>query len=119
VQNSADHFEVPNAVSFQAAAASADWTADRDFHLVLTNAPGEDAYPITATTFVVMPKQPKSPERSTAAFDFMRWSLESGRTQAETLNYVPLPPNLVEQVEMYWQQNLGPATVTASASVKR
>jgi phosphate transport system substrate-binding protein len=112
-------FRGANAVSFQVAAASADWTADRDFHLVLTNAPGEDAYPITATTFVVMPKQPKSPERSTAAFDFMRWSLESGKTQAETLNYVPLPPNLVEQVEMYWQQNLGPATVTASASVKR
>ena len=62
VQNSAGNFVVPDAASFQAAASSADWTADRDFHLVLTNAPGEDAYPITATTFVVMPKQPKSPE---------------------------------------------------------
>jgi len=118
VQNSAGHFVVPDATSFQAAAASADWTADKDFHLVLTNAPGEDAYPITATTFVVMPKQPKSPEKSTAAIDFMRWSLESGKAQAETLNYVPLPPTLVEQVEMYWQQSLGPATVTASAGGK-
>jgi phosphate transport system substrate-binding protein len=119
VQNSAGHFVVPNAASFQAAASSADWTADRDFHLVLTNASGEDAYPITATTFVVMPKQPKSPERSAAAIDFVRWSLESGKTQAEMLNYVSLPPTLVEQVEMYWQQSLGPATVTASASGKR
>jgi phosphate transport system substrate-binding protein len=49
----------------------------------------------------------------------MRWSLESGKTQAETLNYVPLPQTLVQQVDMYWQQNLGPATVTASAGVKR
>uniref|UniRef100_UPI00320A41B9 substrate-binding domain-containing protein n=1 Tax=Bradyrhizobium sp. Oc8 TaxID=2876780 RepID=UPI00320A41B9 len=79
VQNSAGNFVVPDAASFQAAASSADWTADRDFHLVLTNAPGEDAYPITATTFVVMPKQPKSPERSAAAINFVRWSLRAAR----------------------------------------
>ena len=119
VQNSAGQFVVPDAASFQAAASSADWTADRDFHLVLTNAPGEDAYPITATTFVVMPKQPKSPERSIAAIEFVRWSLENGKTQAETLNYVPLPEALVQQIEMYWQDNLGPATATASAGSKR
>src|SRR5215831_13452647 len=60
VQNSAGNFVSPNAASFQAAASSADWKAEKDFHLVLTNAPGEDAYPITATTFVLMPKAPKS-----------------------------------------------------------
>lgn len=119
VQNEAGHFVVPDAASFQAAAASADWTADRDFHLVLTNAPGEDAYPITATTFIVMSKRPASPERSAAAIDFVRWSLESGKRQAEMLNYVPLPPTLVQQIETYWQQSLGPATLTASAGSKR
>ena len=91
VQNSAGNFVVPDAASFQAAASSADWKAEKDFHLVLTNAPGEDAYPITATTFVLMPKAPKSEERSAAAIDFIRWSLENGKAQAETLNYVPLP----------------------------
>jgi phosphate transport system substrate-binding protein len=119
VQNSAGNFVVPDAASFQAAAASADWKAEKDFHLVLTNAPGEDAYPITATTFVLMPKAPKSPERSTAAIDFVRWSLESGKSQAETLNYVPLPAALVDQIERYWQQSIEVApTVSASASVK-
>ncbi|XUJ35069.1 phosphate ABC transporter substrate-binding protein PstS [Bradyrhizobium japonicum] len=59
VQNSAGNFVVPDAASFQAAASSADWKAEKDFHLVLTDAPGEDAYPITATTFVLMPKAPK------------------------------------------------------------
>src|SRR5437763_477193 len=104
VQNSAGHFVVPDAASFQAAAASADWKAEKDFHLVLTNAPGEDAYPITATTFVVMPRKPKSPERSAATIEFVRWSLDNGRSQAETLNYVPLPPALIKQIELYWQQ---------------
>ena len=119
VQNSAGNFVVPDAASFQAAASSADWKAEKDFHLVLTNAPGEDAYPITATTFVLMPKAPKSEERSAAAIDFIRWSLENGKSQAETLNYVPLPPALVDQIERYWQQSLGEPTISASAAVKR
>ncbi|AWM02660.1 phosphate ABC transporter substrate-binding protein PstS [Bradyrhizobium amphicarpaeae] len=120
VQNSAGNYVVPDAASFQAAATSADWKAENDFHLVLTNAPGEDAYPITATTFVLMPKAPKSRERSEAAIDFMRWLLENGRSQAETLNYVPLPRTLVDQVERYWHQSVRVApTVSASTSVKR
>lgn len=120
VQNSAGNFVVPDAASFQAAASSADWKAEKDFHLVLTDAPGEDAYPITATTFVLMPKAPRSQERSAAAIDFVRWSLENGKPQAETLNYVPLPPALIDQIERYWQQSMEVApTVSASANVKR
>ncbi|KJC36360.1 phosphate-binding protein [Bradyrhizobium sp. LTSP849] len=119
VQNSAGNFVVPDAASFQAAASSADWKAEKDFHLVLTNAPGEDAYPITATTFVLMPIKPKSPERSAAAIDFVRWSLDNGKSQAETLNYVPLPAALIQQVEQYWQQSFEATTVTASAIGKR
>lgn len=120
VQNSAGNFVIPDAASFQAAASSADWKAEKDFHLVLTDAPGEDAYPITATTFVLMPKTPKSQERSAAAIDFVRWSLENGKPQAETLNYVPLPPALIDQIERYWQESIEVApTVSASANVKR
>jgi len=120
VQNSAGNFVVPDAASFQAAASSADWKAEKDFHLVLTNAPGEDAYPITATTFVLMPKGPKYPERSAAAIDFVRWALQNGKSQAETLNYVPLPPALIDQIERYWRESIGAAsTVSASATVKR
>jgi phosphate transport system substrate-binding protein len=119
VQNSAGNFVVPDAASFQAAASSADWKVEKDFHLVLTNAPGEDAYPITATTFVVMPRKPKSPERSAATIEFVRWSLDNGRSQAETLNYVPLPPALIKQIELYWQQSFEATTMTASAIGKR
>ncbi|MGV7218209.1 phosphate ABC transporter substrate-binding protein PstS [Bradyrhizobium sp. UFLA05-112] len=119
VQNSAGNFVSPNAKSFQAAASSAAWTTAKDFYLVLTNAPGEDAYPITATTFVLMHKQPKSPERSTTTIDFVRWSLESGKSQAEMLNYVPLPAALIQQIESYWQQSLQASTMSASAASKQ
>ena len=65
---------------------------------MLTNAPGDEAYPITATVFVLMHKKPTSPRQSRAALSFFRWALEKGSKDAAALGYVPLPPALVGQV---------------------
>lgn len=105
VQNGAGKFVSPNSETFQAAASSADWKNTKDFFLIMTDAPGANAYPITATTFVLMYKQPKSPESTAITVDFMRWSLGSGQPLAESLDYVPLPSALVQQVELYWKAN--------------
>ena len=85
VQNSAGKFVSPNSETFQAAASSADWKNTKDFFLIMTDAPGANAYPITATTFVLMYKQPKSSESTAITVDFMRWSLESGQPLANRL----------------------------------
>src|SRR5690606_16001656 len=58
LKNAAGRFVQPSEESFAAAAASADWAATKDFHLVMTNAPGEASWPITATNFILMYKQP-------------------------------------------------------------
>lgn len=105
VQNKAGNFIAPNAQSFQAAAATADWSNAKDFDLVMTDAPGAQAYPVTATTFIIMYKQPKDAGRSKTVRDFFKWALESGQTQANALDYVPLPPALVQQIETYWAKN--------------
>ena len=90
VQNKAGKFITPDPKSFQAAAATADWATAKDFFLVMTDAPGADAYPVTATTFVLMYKKPKDAARSKAALKFFTWALESGQPQANALDYVPL-----------------------------
>jgi len=102
MQNAAGNWVQPGADSFQAAASSADWTNARDFNLVITNAPGATAWPITATNFILMYKQPKDAKRSADALAFFKWALENGQAQAKSLDYVPLPPALVQQVEAYW-----------------
>jgi len=102
LQNAAGQWVQPNAETFAAAAASADWANAKDFNLVITNAPGEQAWPITATNFMLMHKQPKDPARSQATRDFFKWSFEQGQPQAQALHYVPLPPELVQQIEAYW-----------------
>lgn len=107
VQNKAGRFVQPGATAFQAAAEAADWESTRDFYSIMTDAPGDDSYPITATSFVLMPKQPRDHARSKAAIDFFRWSLESGCEDANALNYVPLPADLVEKIEKYWKTDFG------------
>jgi phosphate transport system substrate-binding protein len=103
MQNAAGKVVEPSAKAFAAAAATADWASAKDFNLIMTNAPGADAWPITATTWIIMYKQPKNAEKSAAAFDFFKWSLEKGQAQAESLDYVPLPKELVSKIEDYWK----------------
>jgi phosphate transport system substrate-binding protein len=102
VQNAAGKFVQPSRESFQAAAASADWKNAKDFFLIITNAPGEASWPIAATNFILMYKQPKDAERSKNALAFFKWALENGKDQAEALDFVPLPDDLVKQIEAYW-----------------
>jgi phosphate transport system substrate-binding protein len=101
VQNAAGKFVSPSAASFQAAASHADWGMAKDFYLVMTNAPGADSYPITATTFIMMHKIPKDKQRSDAALKFFRWTLTKGQPQAEALDYVPIPADLAKQIDSY------------------
>ena len=106
LQNAAGSFVSPSSKTFSNAAASADWANAKDFDLVMTNAPGADAYPITATTFVLMPTSPSDKARSKAALDFFRFAFEHGQDQATKLDYVPLPPALVRQIETYIAQKI-------------
>ena len=106
LQNAAGTFVSPSAETFSNAAASADWKNAKDFDLVMTNAPGQNAYPITATTFILMPKQPRDKEKSQAAIAFFKYALEKGQDQARKLDYVPLPAELVHQIESYIDSNL-------------
>jgi len=103
LENAAGKVVEPSAKAFAAAAATAKWEDAKDFNLIMTNAPGAEAWPITATTWIIMYKQPKNAEKSAAAFEFFKWSLEKGQAQAESLDYVPLPKELVSKIEDYWK----------------
>ncbi|MBC7988382.1 MAG: phosphate ABC transporter substrate-binding protein PstS [Luteimonas sp.] len=102
LQNAAGNWVQPNAESFAAAAATADWASAKDFNLVITNASDAKAWPITATNFMLMHKQPKDAKRSADTLAFFKWAFENGQEQAKSLDYVPLPPDLVQRIEAYW-----------------
>ena len=106
LKNAAGKFVLPSEESFSAAAASADWKSTQDFHLVMTNAPGADAWPITATNFILMYKQPKNAATAKQARDFFAWIYANGDAAAQELHYVPLPDVLVRQIEAYWASGM-------------
>jgi phosphate transport system substrate-binding protein len=103
MKNAAGQVVKPDAASFQAAAATADWSHAKNFDLLMTNAPGPKAWPITATSWVIMYKQPKNAARSKVALDFFRYAYTDGKSAAAALDYVPLPESLVKQIEAYWK----------------
>ncbi len=106
LQNAAGQFVQPTAEAFAAAAASADWADAKDFNLVITNAPGEQAWPITATNFILVYKQPKDAAKARHTLEFFTWAYGQGQSQANELDYVPLPPDLVGQIEKYWSTEI-------------
>lgn len=106
VQNASGKFVAPSPHTFAAAAGTADWAHAKDFDLVMTNAPGAGSYPIAATTFVLMYKQPKDAAGTAAAKKFFNWALTKGQPQALSLDYVPLPASLVSRIQAYSRANI-------------
>ena len=92
----------PEAKAFQAAAASADWARAEGYYLILTNQPGAASWPITGASFILMHADSKD-KSTAAALKFFDWAYKSGQPLAEGLDYVPLPANVVKQVEKSWQ----------------
>jgi len=104
--NSAGKKVTPNAESFQAAAANADWEHAPGFHLVLTNQPGDNSWPITGASFILMHATPPDPAATAAALKFFDWAFKNGGKMAAELDYVPLPDSVVKQVRATWKSQI-------------
>ena len=48
---------------------------------------------------------PKNAAGAKATKDFFTWAYANGDAQAKALDYVPLPPALVTQIQQYWSAN--------------
>jgi phosphate transport system substrate-binding protein len=104
----------PTMEAFQAAAANADFTKAKDFYLILTDQPGDKSWPITAATYMLLRKDSPIGQNS-AVLKFLDWALKKGQIQAKALDYVPLPDNVIRQIEAEWSSQLGSAWAAADA----
>jgi phosphate transport system substrate-binding protein len=106
LQNRAGKFIAPEAKTFQAAAAGADWEPASGFGISLTNQPGDEAWPITSPTFILVHKSPEKPEQVVEALKFFDWAFSKGDPMAVELDYVPLPNQVKDLVRATWQNEL-------------
>jgi phosphate transport system substrate-binding protein len=104
VKNSDGNFVSPNAKAFMAAAAGADWNAAPGMYLILTDAPGHDAWPIAGATFILMHKVQEKPANAKEVLAFFKWAYEHGDKMAESLDYVPMPNSVVKLIESNWKE---------------
>ncbi len=100
LQNSAGHFVAPDDKAFKAAAAGAEWS--KSFYQILTNQPGNDSWPITGATFILMHKVQDKPAQAAAVLKFFEWAYRNGDKTADDLDYVPMPASVKAQVEKAW-----------------
>jgi phosphate transport system substrate-binding protein len=100
----------PNSAGFQAAAANAKWDKADGFHVILTDQPGPTSWPIAGATFILIHKQPKDPAAATEALKFFAWAYANGDKMAEELDYVPLPKNVVAEIEKVWATEIKDAS---------
>jgi phosphate transport system substrate-binding protein len=106
LENKAGHFVSPTSASFQAAAANADWSHAPGFYMVLTDQPGNDSWPITGATFILVYKTQDKPANGAAVLNFFDWAYHNGDAMAQKLDYVPMPPSVVSLVERTWMHDV-------------
>jgi phosphate transport system substrate-binding protein len=96
----------PTSATFAAAASHADWSSKPGFGVILANQPGDDSWPMTAATWILVYKQPKDTAATAEALKFFAWAYKNGAKMAEELDYVPMPDNVVAEVEKMWSADI-------------
>jgi phosphate transport system substrate-binding protein len=79
-----------------AAAATAKIPAD--YRVSITNAPGDDSYPISSFTYLLIPAKSADANKEKVLKDMLSWIVKDGEGQVSTLSYAPLPQALADKV---------------------
>jgi phosphate transport system substrate-binding protein len=96
----------PTMDAFQAAASNADWAHAPGYFLILTDQPGDKSWPIVASTFVLMHKEPADKANSAEAIKFFKFAFDKGGKMAQDLDYIPMPAEVIKLIEKTWSADI-------------
>jgi phosphate transport system substrate-binding protein len=101
VKNAAGEFVSPTIESVTAAAAGAAKTLspNTDFRVSIVNAPGREAYPISSFTWLLVYANQTDAAKGKKIVDFLRWAFHEGEGMASSLDYAPLPANMISMLD--------------------
>ena len=103
MQNKSGKYVEPDDATFKAAAANADWKSVPGMGVVLTDQGGDNAWPITGASFILVHAKQDKPETGREVLKFFGWAYRNGGSMAEALDYVPMPEPVVKQIEASWK----------------
>jgi phosphate transport system substrate-binding protein len=105
LQNANGKFVNPSEEAFAGAAAGADWFSVPGMGVSMVNAKGDDSWPISTASFILMYKDPADKAASAEALKFFDWAFKNGKKMASDLDYVALPDSLTDQIRSkVWSQ---------------
>jgi phosphate transport system substrate-binding protein len=96
VKNASGKFVKPSLDSITAAMATAQ--IPEDFRFSITNASGDNAYPICGATWLLVYEQQKDATKGKKLVEFLKWAQKDGEKMAKDLDYAPLPEALQARV---------------------
>lgn len=96
IKNAAGKYVQPSIEGVSASAAGVD-LASMGFKGSIVNAPGEKAYPISAFTYILLPKAKENAQLKELK-KFLNWALTDGQKFAKELHYAPLPGDLAKKL---------------------
>ena len=101
VKNAAGEWVAPTIESVTAAAAGAARALPptTDFRVSIVNAPGRVAYPISSFTWLLVYANQTDATKGKKLVDFLRWAFHEGEGLASSLDYAPLPANMVAMLD--------------------
>ncbi len=102
LQTSEKTWVAPSVETSKEAAKNAKWTKQDHFHEILVLEPGKKSYPITAGTFILLPKEKTEQNKKVAQFFSYAFENDSA---AERLGYIPLPSETVKLIQSYLKDN--------------
>jgi len=97
IRNSSGNFLKADLASVRAAAAGAAKAMPDDFRVSITNAPGNNAYPISSFTWLLVPNKIDDTGKKKAITNFLHWMVTEGQKFAEPLAYAQLPKAVVSK----------------------
>lgn len=116
IKNAAGQFVKPTLESVTETANGFLANLPADLRLDIVNPPqGQNAYPISGFTWLLLHKEMKDQAKAKALTDFVYWTLANGDEQAKGLGYSPLPP----QIKAKTVEKLEQVTVNGQPVFKR
>lgn len=106
MKNAAGKVVAPTLATFGAAAGNADWKGARNFHVIITDQPGDTSWPIAASSWVLIHKNPRDAKAAATALKFFDWAYKEGKDAANGLDYVAIPDSVVALIEQSWTKNI-------------
>ena len=98
MQNRDGKFVDPDDTTFAAAAKDANWFKTPGMGISLVNQKGQNAWPITGATFVLVYREPKDPKKTQEVLKFFAYAWDQGGKSALELDYVPLPKAVTDRI---------------------